>query len=86
MAQRARLARFLDTVVVHPFDDGASVGSMLARSQTTDVVGAHLVAVARRLVQPILTGDTADLEALTASLPDHRPRVLPGPEEDVPPC
>ena len=75
-ARQARLARFLGTVVVHPFDDVASVGSMLARSQTTDVVDAHLVAVSLRLVKPIVTGDIADLEALTASLPDHRPRVL----------
>jgi hypothetical protein len=75
-ARQSRLARFLDTVVMHPLDDGVAVGSILARSRTTDVVDAHLVALAVRLAQPILTGDIADLEALAASLPDHRPRVL----------
>jgi hypothetical protein len=75
-ARQSRLARFLDSVVVHPFDDGAAVGTILAWSRTTDVVDAHLVAVALRLAQPILTGDVTDLEALAASLPDHRPRIL----------
>lgn len=75
-ARQSRLARFLDTVVVHPFDDGVAVGTILARSRTADVVDAHLVAVAVRLAHPILTGDKADLEFLTAALPDPRPRVL----------
>jgi predicted nucleic acid-binding protein len=75
-ARQSRLARFVDTVVVHPFDDGVAVGRILARSRTTDVVDAHLVAVALRLAQPILTGDITDLETLAASLPDHQPRVL----------
>jgi hypothetical protein len=75
-ARQSRLARFLDSVVVHPFDDGVAVGTILARSRTTDVVDAHLVAVALRLAQPILTGDFVDLDALAASLPDHRPRIL----------
>jgi predicted nucleic acid-binding protein len=76
-ARQSRLARFLDTVIVHPLDDGAAVGNILARSATTDVVDAHLVAVAVRLVQPILTGDIADLEMLADALPpDNRPRVL----------
>ena len=48
---------------------------ILARLRTTDVVDAHLIAVAIRLAQPILTGDITDLEALAASLPDQRPRV-----------
>ena len=74
--RQSRLARFLQTVVVHSFDDGIAVGTILARSRTTDVVDAHLVAVAVRLAQPILTGDVTDLEALAASLPDHRPGVL----------
>lgn len=75
-ARQSRLARFLDTIVVHPLDDGVAVGSILARSRTSDVVDAHLVALAVRLAHPILTGDSADLETLVASLPNHRPRVL----------
>ncbi|MDP9463881.1 MAG: PIN domain nuclease [Actinomycetota bacterium] len=75
-ARQARLARFLATLMVHPFDDGAAVGQILARSLTSDVVDAHLVAVALRLSEPILTGDVTDFERLAASLPDHRPRVF----------
>jgi hypothetical protein len=75
-ARQSRLARFLETVVVHPFDDGVAVGSILAPSRTTDVVDAHLVAVALRLAQLILTGEITDLNTLVASLPDHSPRIL----------
>lgn len=77
--RQARLARFLDAVHVHPFDDGMAVGSILARSGTSDVVDAHLVALAVRLSEPILTGDVADLETLSSSLHGHRPRILAWP-------
>jgi hypothetical protein len=74
-ARQARLARFLTTITVHTFDNGSAVGAILARSQTTDVVDAHLVAVAVELAELILTGDMGDIEALVASLPSDRPRV-----------
>lgn len=74
--RQVRMARFLEAVTIHPFDDGRAVGGILARSRTADVVDAHLVALALRLSEPILTGDTTDIEILVASLPDHRPRVL----------
>lgn len=75
-ARQARLARFLGGIAVHPFDNGREVGAILSRSGTADVVDAHLVSIAMRLSEPILTADVEDLDALVTSLPDRRPRVL----------
>jgi hypothetical protein len=75
-ARQTRLARFLQSVTVLALDDGPEVGSLLARSGTGDVVDAHLVVVAVRRSEAILTGDVHDLESLTAALPEHRPRLL----------
>lgn len=74
--RQARLARFLRSVVVLAFDDGPEVGHLLARSGTSDVVDAHLVVVAVRRSEPILTGDMHDLESLIAALPERRPNLL----------
>jgi predicted nucleic acid-binding protein len=71
--RQARLAAFLKGVGVHPFDDGRAVGALLARSRTSDVVDAHLVVLAVRLRDSILTGDEADLRTLVESLPSARP-------------
>ncbi len=78
-ARQARLTKFLSGIAVHPFDDGREVGAILARSGTADVVDAHLVSLAIRFSEPILTGDVDDLHALVASLPEHRPEVLSWP-------
>jgi hypothetical protein len=78
-ARQARLARFLRSVVVVAFDDGPEVGSLLAHSGTSDVVDAHLVVVAVRRSEPILTADVHDMESLTASLPERRPTLLSWP-------
>lgn len=78
-ARQARLARLLQSVIVVAFDDGPEVGNLLARSGTSDVVDAHLVVVAVRRSEAILTGDVNDLESLTAALPDHHPRLLSWP-------
>lgn len=75
-AHQTRLARFLQSVVVVAFDDGLEVGNLLARSSTSDVVDAHLVVVAVRRSEPILTGDMHDLESLAAALRDRRPNLL----------
>lgn len=75
-ARQARLARFLGAIAIHPFDDGPAVGAVLARSRTADVVHAHLVCLAIRLSDQILTADVDDIATLVASLPDHRPCVL----------
>lgn len=66
-------------MVVVGFDDGPGVGNLLARSGTSDVVDAHLVVVAVRRAEPILTGDVHDLESLTAALPERRPILLSWP-------
>lgn len=78
-ARQARLARFLQSVVVVAFDDGPEVGNLLARSGTSDVVDAHLVVVAVRRSEPILTGDVHDVESLAASLPERRPTLMSWP-------
>lgn len=74
-ARQARLSAFLKTVEVHPLNDGRAVGLLLARSGTADVVDAHLVVLAVRLRDSILTGDDADLNTLAASLPSNRPTI-----------
>lgn len=78
-ARQARLARFLQSVVVVAFDDGPEVGNLLARSGTSDVVDAHLVVMAVRRSEPILTDDVHDLESLTAALRERRPHLLSWP-------
>jgi len=78
-SRQARLARFLHSVVIYPFDDGPRVGSLLARSGSADVVDAHLVIVAARLSEPILTGDVDDLAALGAALDAEQPSILAWP-------
>lgn len=74
-ARQARLATFVKTLTVHPFDDGPAVGQLLARSATSDVVDAHLVAVAARLDLEVLTGDPDDIAAVGTHLGDKAPVV-----------
>jgi predicted nucleic acid-binding protein len=76
-SRQARLARLLEAIELHPMDDGRTIGSLLARASTSDVVDAHLVVTAVRIAQPILTADTADIERLVALLPGPRPVVHP---------
>ena len=40
--RQAQLARFLETVTLHPLDDGKEVGQLIARTGTSDVVDAYL--------------------------------------------
>lgn len=65
-SRQTRLAKFLGTVEVHDFTltDALVVGDLLSRSQTSDVVDAHLVALALRLPDNILTADAPDFSAL----------------------
>lgn len=77
--RQARLARFLRSVVIVALDDGSEVGNLLARSGTSDVVDAHLVVVAVRRSEPVLTGDVDDLKLLIDAVPNRRPHVLPWP-------
>ena len=65
-SRQARLAKFLESVEAHDFTlaDAPVVGGLLRRSQTSDVVDAHIVALALRLADSILTADTPDFSAL----------------------
>ena len=76
-SQQARLAKFLGTVEVHDFTfaDAPVVGGLLRRSQTSDVVDAHIVALALRLHDSILTADDSDFSALTSHLVPNAPQV-----------
>ena len=75
---QARLAQFLKTITVHPFDDdtdGCRVGELLAASDTKDVVDAHLTLTASRLGLGIITGDAGDISTLAAAIPRRPPAV-----------
>ncbi|MDE0162755.1 MAG: PIN domain-containing protein [Acidimicrobiaceae bacterium] len=76
-SRQARLARFLGAVEVHDFTfvDARVVGGMLLRSGTSDVVDAHIVALAVRLRDSIVTADAADFLSLTSHLGIDAPRV-----------
>lgn len=74
-SRQARFTRFLAACTVHPFDDGRTVGRLLGRAGTSDVVDAHLVALAVALGDSILTGDPDELAAVAATPGDHRPAV-----------
>lgn len=76
-SRQARLARFLDTLDVHDFTlvDARVVGGILLRSGTSDVVDAHIVALAVRLQDSIVTADAADFLLLTSHLGDGAPQV-----------
>ncbi|MGF1598917.1 MAG: hypothetical protein ACFCVK_18655 [Acidimicrobiales bacterium] len=73
--QQARLAAFVKTILVHPFDDGRPVGRLLSQAGTSDVVDAHIVICAIRLGHDILTGDPDDLTRLTAPLGPAAPTI-----------
>lgn len=62
---QANLASALAAIEVHPeFGNGRRVGELLAVSDTSDPIDAHLAILARRMSEPILTGDVADLKKL----------------------
>lgn len=77
-ARQARLAAFLQTVEIHPLEDGRAVGRILRASGTTDVVDAHLALLARDLDDDIVTGDVDDLTQIVDGL-SLRVAVLPWP-------
>jgi hypothetical protein len=74
-SRQARLASFLRTVSVHPFDDGPTVGRILGLSGSADVVDAHLVIIALRLNDDILTGDPDDLGNVANPLGSAGPSI-----------
>lgn len=78
-SRQARLSAFLKTITIHPLDDGRPVGQLLAQTNASDVVDAHLVICAVRLGHDILTGDPGDLAILTAVLGPAAPTVYSWP-------
>ena len=74
-SRQVRLAKFLKSVELHPFEDGKVVGELLGRTGALDVVDAHLVLLAKRLGHDILTGDPFDLAALVAALGEDGPAI-----------
>ena len=74
-SRQARLSAFLKTITIHTFDDGRPVGRLLAQTNTSDVVDAHLVICAVRLGHDILTGDPDDLITLASALGPAAPTI-----------
>lgn len=78
-SRQARLSAFLETITIHPLDDGRPVGQLVAHTRARDVVDAHLVITAVRIGHDILTGDPDDLTELSAALGPAAPTVHPWP-------
>lgn len=69
LARLARLIRQPSTdVVALDRVDAVAVGRLLAASEASDVVGAHVVLCAARAGQPVVTTDPADLARLGPAL------------------
>ena len=68
-ARLSRLIRQVDTdVITLDGPDATTVGLLLARTGTTDVVDAHVVVCARRAKQAIVTSDLDDLRRIAPDL------------------
>jgi predicted nucleic acid-binding protein len=67
--QQVQLLRFLAGCVVVPLDESEAhqAGRLLAKTRTTDIVDAAVVALAIRQHAVILTGDPDDLERLVGA-------------------
>ena len=81
--RQARLAVFLKSIESIALDDGREVGALLAASSTSDPIDAHIVIVAARLREPILTGDPDDISQLCGALRTNRPEVMEWPNNAV---
>ena len=69
-ADQHRLGKFINTLEIHPFasEQWNEVGRLVGSAGTSDVVDAHMVALAIRFDDSILTGDPDDLGKLVESL------------------
>lgn len=76
-ARQVQLSRFLRGCSVAPFarDDAHTVGGLLAKAGSSDVVDAHVVVVAARTDATVITADTDDLARLSGCLDDPVPVV-----------
>ena len=65
--RQAQLRRFLRGCDVVGFESGQAheVGTLLAKSGTTDVVDAHVAVTAAGIGATVITGDLDDLETLS---------------------
>jgi predicted nucleic acid-binding protein len=77
--RQARLAAFLKSIESIAFDDGREVGALLAAASASDPIDAHIVIVAARLREPILTGDPDDISQLCDALGDDKPKIMEWP-------
>jgi len=66
---QANLSRLLAGCTVAPLDESLAraVGTLCGQAQTSDVVDASVVVLARVLASPVVTGDAADLRALAGA-------------------
>ncbi len=68
-ARLSRLIRQMDTDLISlDGPDATSVGLLLARTGTADIVDAHVVICARRSKQAIVTSDAEDLRRIGPEL------------------
>ena len=68
-ARLSRLIRQIDTdLIALDGPDATSVGLLLARTGTADIVDAHVVICARRAKQAIVTSDAEDLRRIDPEL------------------
>ena len=68
-ARLSRLIRQMDTdLIALNGPDATSVGLLLARTGTADIVDAHVVICARRAKQAIVTSDAEDLRRIDPEL------------------
>ena len=65
-ASQANLSRALRYFEIHALDESVDIGLRLAKSDTSDVVDAHLTVVAEGLGTFILTTDHGDMSKLSA--------------------
>ncbi|MDQ1426078.1 MAG: hypothetical protein QOD72_3576 [Acidimicrobiaceae bacterium] len=72
--RQVQLRRFLRGCDVVAFEatQPHTVGALLAKAETTDVVDAHLALTAARTSGVVITGDPNDLQALATHV---RPRI-----------
>lgn len=70
-ARQTQLRRFLRGCEIVAFspEQAHEVGVLLDKSQTSDVVDAHLVVIAATTSSTVLTSDLADLRQLSSHLP-----------------
>ena len=76
--RQAQLRRFLRGCEVEALAaaDAHPIGELLARTGTADVVDAHVVVVAHRHNEAVVTSDAEDIELLSAAMP-RRVEVRP---------